>query len=433
VRQEQGRFAEAIASFEAASSLASSLAVKAPHDVARQLRWARILAFIGQSHWYEGQLDPAQDAFEQARSVLLKVEPYAQQDLDLQFELEMLDNDIGHVLEARGQLDEARASYTRALALSRQLVAARPERADWASELGGAHNNLGKLALLRGDLAVALTEYEADDAIESALASRHPDDISQRDAMLMVEAILGRTLALAGADEAGMRRMQHAVDMAQDLIKNNPENGDFQQDLARYGTQLARLKRLNGDLMSAVALTAQSLATVATLLQQSPTEAGLQRLHGEILTEQSAESLASGHPQDAHAQAQMAFDALKPLLAKQPHERAIVLASMAAQRLLATTSADADAATRWRLSVVAIAQAQTSGLGDPRLLSIKAEAFLALGDAAKAQPLVKQLWDSGYRDAEWLAVLQRGHLAYPINAAFQKRMLAQSQGRYPSD
>ena len=427
VRQEQGHLGEAIASFKAASTLAASLAAKAPHDAARQIQWARMLAFIGMAHWFEGQLDLAQGAFEKARSVLLKVQPYAQHNLEWQFQLEMVDNDIGHVLEARGQLDQARDPYMSALALSGQLVAARPERADWVSELGGAHNNLGKLALLRGDLADALAEYADDDAIESALASRHPEDVSQRDTLLTVQAILGRTLALAGADDAGIRRLQQAVDTAKELVKNNPDNSDFQQHLARYASQLARLKRLNGDAASATALTTQALAIVATQVQQNPTDAEVQRLHGEILTEQSAESMLAGKVDAAHAQALAAQDALKPLLAKQPHERSIVLASMAAQLLLADTTTDADAAKQWRLSVVAIARNQASGQGDPRLLSMQAQALLALGDTAQAQGLVKRLWDSGYRDAEWLAAVHRGHVPYPVNPAFQKRMLAQTQ------
>lgn len=427
VRQEQGHLGEAIASFEAASALASSLAAKAPRDVARQIQWARMLAFIGMAHWFEGRLDPAQDAFEQARSVLLKAEPFAPQNLELQFELEMVDNDIGHVLEARGQLEQARDPYMSALALSGKLVAAQPERADWASELGGAHNNLGKLALLRGDLANALAEYASDDAIESALASQHPQDISQRDTMLTVQAILGRTLALAGADDAGMRRLQQAVATAQELVKSNPDNSDFQQHLARYASQLARLKRLNGDVDAATALTNQALAMGAKLARQNPTDEQVQRLHGEILTEQAAESLASKHIDDAHTQALSADAILKPLLARQPHERSTVLASMAAQLLLADTSTDADAARRWRASVAAIAQAQPSGRDDPRLLALEAQALLELGDSAQAQSLVKQLWECGYRDAEWLAVMQRGHWTYPVNAAFQKRMLAQAQ------
>ena len=58
----------------------------------------------------------------------------------------------------------------------------------------------------------------------------------------------------------------------------------------------------------------------------------------------------------------------------------------------------------------------------------KARALLALGNDASAQPLIQQLWSSGYRDAEWLAVLRREHVAYSINTDFQKKLLAQNSG-----
>src|SRR6185369_8488199 len=107
--------------------------------------------------------------------------------------------------------------------------------------------------------------YGSDDAIETALSAQHPDDSSQRDSMLTVRAILGRTLALVGDDATGMRHMQQAVDIADGLLKSSPNNSGFQEDVARYCAQLARLKRLNGDLPAANALTARSLALAAAL------------------------------------------------------------------------------------------------------------------------------------------------------------------------
>lgn len=432
MRQVQGRLPDAIASFQAASNIAASLAARAPEDASRQLQWARILAFIGQAHWYEGELDAAQSTLEQARDVLQRAQPHAQQNLELTFELEMVDNNMGHVLEARGMLDEAVVPYTNALGLSAALVAADPERADWASELGGAHNNLGKLALLRGDLADAIAEYRADDAIETALAARRPDDVSQRNAMLTTRAILGRTLALAGNDAEGMRNMQQAVDMAAELAKAHPDNSGFQEDLARYASQLARLRRLHGEADAAHALVTQSLSLVSALARDSPTDTSLQRLHAEVLTEHAVQSLAARRRQEAHAQALRALDTLKPLAAKQPHERSTVLAVMAAQMVLAASTDDANEATQRRLAVIDMAQSQPSGQGDPRLRSLQVRALLALGQGAKAQPVVKALWGGGYRDAEWLVALRSEHMDYPVNTAFQKRLLAQD-GHRPSD
>jgi eukaryotic-like serine/threonine-protein kinase len=426
VRRDQGRLPEAMASFQAASTLSAALARAAPADTARQLQYARLLAFIGQTHWYQGQLDAAQGNFDEAQNVLLRAGRRAANDLELQFELEMVDNDIGHVLEARGRLDDALAPYRSALELSGKLVAARPDKTEWAVELGGAHNNLGKLALLHGNLTTAIAEYRADDAIESTLAARDETDNSQRESMLTVRAILGRTLALAGADDIGMRHLQQSVEMASALVKTDPGNSDFKAELARYAGQLARLKRLNGDLASARELTAQALSVLSGLVRDSPTDAALQRELAETQTEQAAESLAAGEVAAALMQVHAAQGSLDLLLGRQPHDRATLLATMAAQLLLATISTDPQTATRLRTAVLAMAQAQLTGQGDPRLLALQVEAMLALGSKADAQALIRQLWSNGYRDAGLIAVLHREHIAYPVNRVVQNQLLAAS-------
>lgn len=429
VREEQGHLPEAMASFQAAAKLDGAMAASAPADTAKQLQYARSLAFVGQTYWYQGQLDAAQGSFDKAQKVLLRAAQHATNDLVLLFELEMIDNDIGHVLEARGQLDESLAPYSSALALSRKLVAADPNNTEWAVELGGAHNNLGKLALLHGDLATAITEYRADDTIESALAARDPKDNSQRDSMLTVRAILGRTLALTGADAIGIQYMQQAVDMAAELVKSNPDNSDFREHFALYAQQLARLKRLNGDLASARALTAQSLSVLAGLVQANPTDAGLQRELAEAQTERAAEFLMAGQLDAARTQVQAAWGTLDRLLAHQPHDRANLLATMTAQLLLANVSIDPRAALQLRRDVVTEVKAQPSGQGDPRLLSLRIEAMLALGSEVEARPLIRQLWSTGYRDAGLLHLLRHERLAYPVNATFQSQMLAVNGGR----
>ncbi|WP_445144908.1 TIR domain-containing protein [Dyella sp. Tek66A03] len=424
IREELGHLPAAMASYQAAAKLTSTLATAAPTDTPRQLQHARILTFIGENHWFQGQLDEAQASFESAQNVLQRAESHAANDLVLQFELEMIDNNLGHVLEARGRLDEASVQYRRALELSRKLVAANPNKTEWAVELGGAHYNLGRLALLHGNLVTAIAEYGNDDAIESALAARDPKDNSQSDEVLMVRATLGCTLALAGEDDTGVQHLQQAVQMATTLVKLDSHNSDFQRDLAHYAQQLARLKRLNGDLASAQALTAQSLSIFSALVRDSSADASLQRELAEAQTEQAAESLAAGQVDAARAQVQAALHTLVPLLDRQPHDRSTLLATMTAQLLLANVSTDAAASAQLRSAVVTAAQAQRSGQGDPRLLALQVEAMLALGSKADAQPLIGQLWNSGYRDAALLAILHREHIAYPVNTAFQKQLLA---------
>ena len=424
VRLDQGHLSAAMTSFQAASTLAAALAAAKPADTKRQLGYARILAYIGMTHWYQGALDMAQRSFESAQTVLLHATTGGANDPPLQFELATVDNNIGHVLEARGHLDEALAPYSSMLVVSRKLVAAQPDNTDWADQLGDAHNNLGKLALMRGDLATAVTEYSADDVIETALAARDPRDNDKRNNMVKVHAILGRTQALTGDLDTGINDLQQAVEMSTQLTKVDPSNTDFQEDLALYSSQLARLRRLHDELPAAQALTAQSLSIFRVLTKQDPANVGWQREFAEAQTEHAAQSRAASQTDAAGAQAQAALTLLEPVQAKQPDDRATLLAIMGAKLLLASVTANAQSAAQLRNDALRTMQAMKNGAGDPRLLAMQVEAQLALGRRADAQSVIQQLWNSGYRDVAFVAVLQRAQIAYPINASFQQKLLA---------
>ncbi|WIG56280.1 MAG: hypothetical protein OJF61_002068 [Rhodanobacteraceae bacterium] len=433
VRLNQGHLPEALASFQAAAKLAAGLADAVPTEIAPQLQHARILAFIGQTHWLQGHLDLAQRSFDAARQLLLRFEPRAPSDRGLQFELEMIDNDLGHVYEARGRLDQAASAYRNALELSQRLVAAQPDKADWQSELGGAHNNLGKLALLQGDLATAIDEYTADDRIESALSARDPRNNSQRSAMLSVRAILGRTLALAGDEPTGITDLGTAVRIAGELVNVDPNNTDFQDVLALYSIQLARLQRLDGNSAAAQSLTARSLSILSRLARQDPTNGYFQSDLASAQLEQAAESFAASQVGPARNQVQTALRTLEPLLAKQPDDRGLLLAKLEAQLLLARTGGEPDTATRLRDQVIDAVQRQHSGRDDPRLLALEVEALLESNRKPDAQPVIRQLWKSGYRDAALLATLQRGRIAYPVNTPFQQKLQLAGRGQHDPD
>jgi tetratricopeptide (TPR) repeat protein len=424
VQLDQGHLPAAMASYQAASKLAATLDEKAPADTTRQLAYAQILAFVGMTYWEQGQLDAAQRSFESAQTVLQRAKPDAADDLVLKYELAMIDNNIGHVLEARGRLDEAIVPYRRMLTLSQRLVAAKPDKTEWAVKLGGAHNNLGKLALMRGDLATAITEYAADDAIETTLSARDPQNNDQRENMLTVRAILGRTLALTGDIEAGMRDLQQAVDIATQLTKVDPDNTSFQDHLALYSSQLGRLRRLSGDLPAAQALNAPSLAIFLALTKQDPANVGRQREFAEAQLEQATQARAAGQTDAARRQAQAALALLAPLLARQPDDRATMLATASAKLLLAAVADEAQVAQQLRSDALNAMQAVKSGGDDPRMLALRVEALLALGRKVEAQPLIQQLWNSGYRDMALVNVLQREHIDYPANTAFQQKLLA---------
>ncbi|MBQ4856202.1 TIR domain-containing protein [Rhodanobacter sp. B2A1Ga4] len=422
VRLDQGALPAALKSFRASAQLSLQLAAAAPTDIARQAAYARTLSYIGMTEWTQGSLDAAQQYFESAHKALLLAQSHSIHDLSLKFELQTTENNIGHVLEARGQSDAAAIAYQEKLKLSGELVAANPANTKWMSALGDAHNNLGKLALQRGDLAEAAAEYHADDIIETRLSVRDPRNNSQRENVLRVRAILGRTLAMTGDIDNGMQDLQQAIDIATQLVQIDPKQTSFQLKLAIYLSQLSRLKRLNGDLPAAQVMTDKSLNILSKLIELDPANASWKQYGAEVQIEQAAESLASGQASRARAQVQTALDTLKPLFAKQPEDRSLLLDTVTANLLLADASSDRQSAQRLRSDALKVTQGVNGEDSDPRLLALKVEALLNLQKRSEATPLIQRLWKAGYRDPALLAVLQRTDVDYPVNAPFANRI-----------
>jgi eukaryotic-like serine/threonine-protein kinase len=422
VQMDLGNLTDALEALRASAAISSRLAAAAPADAARQVAYSRTLAFIGMVHWNQGQLEVTQQDFESARQALQPSLPRANNEPPVLLQLEYLSNDIGHVLEARGQPDAAENEYRDMLALTSKLVALGPNIDEYAVELGSARNNLGKMALQRGDLATAVAEYRADDAIETRLSTNAPKNNEQRENMLRVRAILGRTLALTGDTASGIRNLQQAVDIATQLARFDSRNTSFQGHLASYSSQLARLQRLTGDHLKAASSNAKAVKILMALTQQDPGNQGWQSDYAEALTEQAAGSLAANQTDTARLQAQHAIHILEPVLAKQPDDRGTLLATVSAKLLLANASADPLAAQSLRQEALKTMQRTTLNRRDPRILARQVETLLALGRKAETQPLLKPLWNTGYRDLALLAVLSRAHIDYPVNAEFVRRM-----------
>ncbi len=422
VRLDQGKLAEALASFRASAQLSSRLADAAPADVARQTAYARTMSYIGMTDWYQGDLPAAQQIFESARSILQRARSGARNDLSLKFELQTVNSNIGHVLEARGQPVAAASAYRNTLALASELVTANPGKIDWVTALGDAHNNLGKLALQRGDLAQAVAEYRADDSIETRLSGADPNNNAQRENMLRVRAILGRTLVLTGDIDAGIRDLQQAVDIAEQLVQIASTQTGFQEKLAIYLVQLSRLKRLRGDLPAAHRLTERALGILSALTLQDPANASWQQFNAEARIEQAAQSLVGERTDTARTQAQIAQGMLQPLFSKQPDDRSLLLDTLAAKLLLADASSDTPAAQRLKDEAWRTMRSVNSGDTDPRLLALQVEALLGLGKNAEAKPMIGRLWNAGYRDPALLAILRRARIDYPVNAPFAQRI-----------
>ncbi|MEP7043475.1 MAG: TIR domain-containing protein [Dokdonella sp.] len=416
VRRDQGHLPEALQSYQAADTLSAQLARAAPSHLERQLAHARILSYIGITHWYQGQLDDAESAFKAVQAALLQARPLAPANAELLYQLSSVDNNFGHVLEGRGRNDEALAQYRSMLTLAQELVQVDASNHEWVSQSGLAHNNLAKMALLGGDLATAVTEYEADLEIQTSLARRDPQDNDQAEKVLLSRAALGRTQALSGDVESGISNLRKALDEVARLLVIAADNSSFLEDEGLYSVQLARWLRTTADPVGASALAAHGIALFERLTQQDPANTGWQRALATARIEQAQQARDAGRGDLAREHARAALAVLEPQLRERQQDRETVLATLAAQLLLADVT-DADTALRLRNQAVQTAQAQSSARHDPRLLALQIEALLALGRKPDAQSVLSTLWDTGLRDPRFIALMRQERMPIPAAPA----------------
>lgn len=422
VRMDSGDLPGALEAFHASRAISLQLASAEPANTDRWVAYSRTLAYIGMARWNQGRLADAQQGFEMARQVLQPSLQHTPNYLPLLAQMTYLDDNLDHVLAALGQPAKAVELTGERLKFDRRLLKARPDDIGYASDLGAAHNELGRLALQRGDLAAAVAEYRNDDAIETRLSLKNAADHNQRELMLKTHAILGRTLALAGDEANGMHDLQQSVVWASRLSQFDPQDTDVRDLTALYSTQLAHLQGQNGNLPAANALNAHAIMLLAALIRQDPTNHYWQSDYAGALTEQAKESLVAGDVAMARSQAQAALHILEPMLTRDPDERDTLLATMTAKLLLASVSNTPDAAQSLREQALQTMLAVQIDRTDLRLRALQAEALLALGRNGEARPLIKQLWNEGYRERGFVVMLQRERIAYPANLAFQQRI-----------
>ncbi|WIG56279.1 MAG: hypothetical protein OJF61_002067 [Rhodanobacteraceae bacterium] len=420
VRLQSGSDADAIDAFRASARISSRLAAAAPSDLARQIAYSRTLTFIGDTYNEEEDFADAQPNLELAKRLLQPFLKRASNVPSLLVQLVYVDDNLGQVMQNRGQLEAAETDYRDMLLLARTLAASRPDNAN-AQALGKAHDLLAGLALQRGDLAGAVRESSAAVVVAERALARDPKDNDQRHFALDTRAVLGHALVLVGDERSGTRDLQQAADTATRLLQADPNDDWSRSGAAIYSSELAGLQRANGHLAAAEALSAKAVTIMAAETKRDSTD---NNDYADILVERALDLQAAGKHAAADAAARNALGVLQTLIAANPHSLDAEQAAMRARLLLATANPDPARATALREEALRALQSAPVTHDDLDSMALEIQALLALDRKADAQPLIRRLWNGGYRDPEFVALMQREHIAYPVNRGFQARLAA---------
>jgi eukaryotic-like serine/threonine-protein kinase len=408
VRADQGKLPAALESFRAASALAEELARRAPADVTRQADYAASLNWVGNAYWSQGDLGQAMQNFRQAIGLLEQASASRPADRELAKTLASARTNAGRVLEARGDFDGARRLYEDIRRAFESLRVEEPQNSRWQSELGYAYDNLGKVALEQGQLDQAIGAYRDVRRIKAALAAGDPKDFGAQEALLISDAILGRTLALCGAQAAALNHVRDAVNRAKSLTDFDGTQTPWRVEWADYTRLLGGLLRLDGKFDEAGGLDGAAVRTLSELVAADPSNSRWRRKLAAAQTEAARIKLAKG---DLDAAASLLTDAVAQIhgdraatigdrdLILLKTQISIALGQVAAKRHDATA-----ARNNWIEARDGIAPVAQVG-NDPNFLAGWASALLLLHEDSAARPVVAKLAALGYRSPDLAALV----------------------------
>jgi eukaryotic-like serine/threonine-protein kinase len=431
VRRDQGRIKEAVDAFDEALATSEQLVRMTPDNPEHQKINAESLTWLGFVDWSQGRLDDALRRFEAARDTLLRVSALRPDDADLLDRLGAARTNAGRVFEARGQVEEARREYANVLDGYSYLSRREPDKLEWRTELGYAHNNLAQLASKEGNLEEAVREYIADRQIKANLFELDPTNNSRREDLVASEAFLGRVLYMCGDTDAAALHLRAAMGGVERLLLIDPEATDWLDKAGSYGWMLGQVARVQGDAQSAQQHDTTAIARLTQLVRKDGGNVGWKRKLAQAHAENARRLLALGQPAAANEAATSAAAAIGHSVAGAADDLTSKLVAAQIQLVLGDIALAAgnapDARAHWTAAGTSIGlQARSSR--DPSLLDAWIGAQLRLGEGAAAEALAPALSNAGYREPDFIAMLEKhGIRAPPVAAATQR--ISQLAGR----
>ena len=425
VRRDQGRIDQAIESFNAALTDSQDLLRRDPQNVEYETIEAESLSWLGLVDWSQGRLENALERFIAARNTLLDVASRRRDDSNLIDRIGSARTNVGRIFEARGRIEEARDEYTKVLEAYTYLSNREPDTLAWRTELGYAHNNLAQLALKDGRLEDAVREYVADRDIKVHLFELDPTNNARREDLVASEAFLGRVLHLCGETQAASEHLRSAMDGIETLLEIDPNSTEWLEKAGNYGWMTGQVARALGNASDAERRDLAAVARLAQIVSKDRDNVGWQRKLALAHLENAQRLLDLRELAAARAAVTAADTAAAAALARAKDDVANQLSSAQVQLALGDI-AEAEgnhvlARTAWARARDLI-EDRVKASKDPAMRQAWLSARLRIGGDADAIVAARELANSGYRDPDFVALLEAQGIPIEATNVVTKRI-----------
>ncbi|HSE12821.1 MAG TPA: toll/interleukin-1 receptor domain-containing protein, partial [Rudaea sp.] len=230
VRLSQGRFHEALESFQSAYARSSALVDRHPGDASRLFDRGQAEYWVGYVHWQSRDLDQAQTWLTRYRDTSREVYELDPKNIDWEHELAYGDHNLAVLELERGQLEVAAAAFARARTTFESVLAKNPndpqfmfDVADEASWQGNAQEQLGHLDRA-GELLAEKSERVR------AISAGNPNEPKWKVEWSTAQVMQSELLRIRGRNAEAYSIANEAVERMKPLTVLDPSNKEWSQD-----------------------------------------------------------------------------------------------------------------------------------------------------------------------------------------------------------
>ncbi len=322
VRWQQGDVDGAMKLFGQAIQTAAPVLVRSPGEPRAVRALANAEASLGEGHFTRGRFDEALDHVRRGVSLYEgQAGPDQAESLRGEVAARAL---LGRVLRIRNESDAALAAFRKNLERATRLVELAPANPTVLGDLATAHDDLAGLFEVRGEHGEARGHMELGiDASRRAVAL-DPTPALRRD-LAIGYLNYCVTLAQQGDSAAAAVQARSALDLLQELTRQDPANTFWRLDLASAQAQLAEALADTGRPAEARPVVEAALSVVVPLFEASPHDAQLRRrsTHARLVAGRVLRGL--GDEAAARRTFRLASDAIAPLTADRDDRFALEL------------------------------------------------------------------------------------------------------------
>jgi tetratricopeptide (TPR) repeat protein len=230
VRLSQGRFPEALASFQSAYARSSALVERHPGDGARLFDRGQAEYWVGFVHWQSRDFEPAQVWLTRYRDTSRAVYALDPHNVDWEHELAYGDHNLAVLELESGRIDQAAAAFERAVATFESVLAHAPDDpqlmfdvADEISWQGTAQEQLGHLQRATELLA------EKSERLRR-ISTANPNNPKWAVEWSTAQLLQSDLLRVRGLHAEALTVADAAVNRLRPLTALDPSNKDWSQD-----------------------------------------------------------------------------------------------------------------------------------------------------------------------------------------------------------